>query len=495
MNTKLYSNKNIFFQDENFCFQKIGNLIYFSTQEFQKVYNIFNLAHYRYEQNLLFFEISCENDVDFSENVLVFYRQRNFIPKIAKNNLLLKKKIVITDKTYDFLSSFAYENFQISCNLHTTITNLTIAYNINKMKQTLYNKNKDGKIISWTIELEKNKYRTITGQENGKKVTSNWTVCEGKNITKSNATSPYEQASKEVMAKILKQKEKGYVEEIEKINDVSEEEAMLAFEFQKFGKDIPEDELIAIQPKLDGLRMLANNELKSRNHKSFVSTPHILKSVKSLNCLYTLDGEAYNHELKEDFNKLISLVKQSKPKQEDFDKSEKLVQYHCYDILMPGNFKVRNEYLKKLLLDSDNKEKYPYIKYVPTIWCYKSEVDTWWKYFTKLGYEGIMIRRNKEYEGDRSRNLLKYKKFKDAEFEIVDILEGVGNRSKMMGKVVLKIGDKTFGANAKGDHAYYKELLDNKQDYIGKMATVKYQNLTPDGIPRFGIMIAIRDYE
>jgi len=84
----------------------------------------------------------------------------------------------------------------------------------------------------------------------------------------------------------------------------------------------------------------------------------------------------------------------------------------------------------------------------------------------------------------------------DEEFEIVDVEEGTGNRSGMMGKFILKNDDgSTFKANAKGTFADYKEWLINKHLYIGLQATLKYQNRTPDNVPRFGNIIAIRDYE
>ena len=58
----------------------------------------------------------------------------------------------------------------------------------------------------------------------------------------------------------------------------------------------------------------------------------------------------------------------------------------------------------------------------------------------------------------------------------------------------LKTG-KQFNSNIKGTFEWYKELLDNKDNYIGKLVTVQYANLTPDGIPRFPFAIAFRDYE
>jgi ATP-dependent DNA ligase len=114
------------------------------------------------------------------------------------------------------------------------------------------------------------------------------------------------------------------------------------------------------------------------------------------------------------------------------------------------------------------------------------------------GFEGAMINiHDGTYQNKRTRNLLKYKLFKDDEYEIVDILEGIGNRSGMFGKALLK--DKrgtTFEANARGNEDFYKRLLREKSKLIGLKATVRYQNLTPDEqVPRFGVIVDIRDYE
>ena len=60
--------------------------------------------------------------------------------------------------------------------------------------EPIYKATKAGKIQEWRIEVEGNKYRTISGQTDGQKVTSEWTVCAGKNIGRSNETTPEEQA-------------------------------------------------------------------------------------------------------------------------------------------------------------------------------------------------------------------------------------------------------------------------------------------------------------
>lgn len=360
----------------------------------------------------------------------------------------------------------------------------------------LYNKAKTGKIIEWSIEIEGSKFRAITGQVGGNLITGSWTQCLGKNIGRSNETSPEEQAIKEVEAKIVKKKEEGYRETIEELDEVDgsvQEIVMLAEKWKDFEKNVPADETLYTQPKLDGIRCKGDSKkLVSRKNKEFISVPHILKEIQEANIDFILDGELYNHELKDDFNEIVRLVKRTKPTEEDLVSSENMVQYHVYDCMIKGAFGARN----KALQDLFSKHKFKYLKLVPTRIITRKDVDTMHDMYVSQGYEGIIIRRNAEYEYFRSKNLLKLKHWIDEEFEIIDVLEGIGNRSGMMGKILLKMKDgKTFEANAKGTYVYYKELLVNKKNYIGKMATLKYQNLTPAGIPRFGTIIAVRDYE
>jgi DNA ligase-1 len=110
------------------------------------------------------------------------------------------------------------------------------------------------------------------------------------------------------------------------------------------------------------------------------------------------------------------------------------------------------------------------------------------------GYEGQMIRLDMPYENKRSKSLLKDKQFVDAEFTILGVVEGNGNMAGKVGKLNFEINGKPFDAAVNGDWEYLAKLLKAK-NLIGKQATVKYFQLTSDGIPRFGKVIAIRDYE
>ena len=131
----------------------------------------------------------------------------------------------------------------------------------------------------------------------------------------------------------------------------------------------------------------------------------------------------------------------------------------------------------------------------------EEELDACYDEFLEEGYEGQMIRTNSLYEFKRTAALLKRKEFITEEFELVDVLEGKGNRSGMAGKVVIRLhkatteGETTCEANPKGGMAFYKRLLTEKDDLIGKKATIEFQNYTPKGSLRFPKMLAIRDYE
>ena len=76
--------------------------------------------------------------------------------------------------------------------------------------ETIYKATKGGKTQEWTIEVVGNKYRTISGQTDGKKITNEWTVVYGKNEGRANATTDKEQCMKEANAKRIKKLESGY---------------------------------------------------------------------------------------------------------------------------------------------------------------------------------------------------------------------------------------------------------------------------------------------
>jgi ATP-dependent DNA ligase len=126
----------------------------------------------------------------------------------------------------------------------------------------------------------------------------------------------------------------------------------------------------------------------------------------------------------------------------------------------------------------------------------REHLDELYEGYVGQGYEGQMIRIDGAYENKRSPKLLKRKEFMDREYTILGYEEGEGNRTGTIKHFKFKNEDgREFNSNVKGSFEYLAELLDNADDLIGVDATIKFFNLTPDGVPRFPYVVAIRDYE
>ena len=267
---------------------------------------------------------------------------------------------------------------------------------------------------------------------------------------------------------------------------------MLAHDFFKYNSKLTYP--VMDQPKLDGVRAIVQESgMKSRNGKIHISAPHIRESLEQLfidNPDLVFDGELYAHKDTCDFNKIISCVRKTKPKPEDLIESKKYIQYWIYDLPShPGTFAERYQALMEIELPEC-------CILVPSTVCVdeKMVMDHYSEYMAN-GYEGQMVRViDSLYENKRSKSLLKHKTFYDREFTILAVNEGGGKLTGKVGNMTFEIEGKSFNAAVNGDHAYL-EVLFNSGKLVGKQATVKYFELTTDGIPRFPKVIAIRDFE
>lgn len=353
---------------------------------------------------------------------------------------------------------------------------------------TIYKKTKANKIQEWTVEVDGNKYRTISGQTDGIKTTSEFTVCEAKNEGKANSTTAEEQAIKEAHALRKKKLEHGYFEDIAQIEEKQYFEPMLAEKWEDRSDAITYP--IYSQPKLDGIRCIVKKDgMWSRNGKAIVSAPHIFEALKPLfdtSPELIFDGELYCDKLANDFNKIVSLVKKTKPTNSDLVESKNVIQYHIYDLPSHnGLFKDRFLHLSKLdlplcciLVRTETIDK-------------SEEVDELYGKYVEDGYEGQILRVNAKYENKRSKYLLKHKSFIDEEYTILDICEGIGNRTGAVGYMVFERNGQRFKSNVKCTYEEGVQILNNRAKLIGKQATIKYFNLTPAGIPRFPYVINI----
>lgn len=352
----------------------------------------------------------------------------------------------------------------------------------------LYSRSTTGKVSTWEIEYTEDSYRTISGFQGMKLVTSEWTKCEGKSY---NTTS--EQTEKEAKALWKKKIESGMFEDINKIDEEIHFEPMLARDWDKEKSKIKYP--IYSQPKLDGVRCICKKDgMWTRNGKQIISAPHIFESLKPLfeeNPNLILDGELYTDKLANDFNKIISLVRKTKPTQEDLIESEQWIEYWIYDVpSYKGNFWDRYEYLETLNLSK-------YCKIVPTLDPGSEEdVNSNLEYYLGQGYEGQILRLDMPYENKRSKSLLKHKEFQTDEFIILSVTEGIGKLQNKAGTFQIKTKDGIdVDVTINGTHEFLEDLWKRKDELIGKECTVRYFSYTEDGSLRFPKVIDINRWE
>ena len=254
-------------------------------------------------------------------------------------------------------------------------------------------------------------------------------------------SSTEKEANAEAQAQWTKNVEKDFFEDISKIDTFTAFKPMLAHDFTK----TPVTSGIT-QPKLDGIRMVVNTRgLYSRSNKEIVAVPHIAVELKEFIASHptiTLDGELYNHELKDDFNKITSLVRKVKPTEFEANECALLVEYHVYDMVWTDGvepyFQTRMDFIEAQNFDLP-------IVTVETKTCdTQEELDELYSQYTADGYEGQMVRNNTVYENKRSKNLLKRKEFITEEFDVIEVLEGSGNWAGYAKHFVLTDGTETF---------------------------------------------------
>ena len=273
---------------------------------------------------------------------------------------------------------------------------------------------------------------------------------------------------------------------------------MLAHKFNI--KRVDYSKPVYIQPKLDGVRCLFTKDgAYSRTGKQFKNLAHIeLELIPFFkdNPNIILDGELYNHELKHDFEKIISLVRKQKPTADDRLDARNLIQYHVYDFISndKANYRDRMHELACSDIYSD------YIKYVQAYRVYKHEeaLNMHHDAYLAKGYEGSILRLDGKYKHGRSYDLMKFKDFSDTEATIIGYETGKGKREGTLGKFIMQDDDGNEFGCPPGKGYNYKDLaniLDNIGDYIGQRATFTYFQRTQAGSYRHPLFKCIRNYE
>jgi len=347
--------------------------------------------------------------------------------------------------------------------------------------EKVYKKDSSGKIRVLHVFTEGATLVQESGIVGGKLV-QHPSECIGKNIGKSNETTPETQAIFEARAKIQNKMSTGYFMTIAEAERKTVVLPMLAKDYKKEKKKVKFP--CFVQPKLDGMRALGckQGDLISRKGKEIDTMLHIQKDLDSIPVLDIFDGELYVKG--ESFQENMKLIKKYRK-----GESEK-VKFHVYDMVFPGkSFKERFTLLREII-----GKNYSNIELVSTYQVNnEDEIRKYHEQFIAQGYEGTIIRHSEEgyAVNKRSSQLLKYKDFIDESYEVVDVVSS--DRNPEQGVIHCKLADgRTFGCGMKFSHSERETMLIEKKDYIGQIAEIRFFEFTDEGLPRFPVCIGFR---
>jgi len=268
--------------------------------------------------------------------------------------------------------------------------------------------------------------------------------------------------------------------------------------------DFKNNDTFFIQPKLDGVRCyITKDGAFSRNHKQLHNCKHILTELKPLfadNPSVILDGELYNHKFKNNFNKIISLVRKQKPTQQDKFEAASYLQFHCYDLFSDYDSYSYLKFIDRTLAITNLRSKYKlkFTHEVDThvVWN-DEELNKYHKQNKQNGYEGSMLRQNKLYEQKRSYTLQKVKDWSDTEIRVTDFVEGKGKFKNGIGKFIGYDSNKQLVEVPWPNLTILerKRMWTNRFNCIGRTLTFEYFERTPGGAYRFPRAKAFRNYE
>jgi len=360
-----------------------------------------------------------------------------------------------------------------------------------------------GVLRFWQYEVEGSTWRGISGQVGGAETASGWTHCVPKSKDTAEEQAIFEAAAEE--KKKLDRKYRRTVAELEAGGIFTQ--PMLAREYDKLKKPLTFP--VFAQPKLDGIRSLtAETGANSRQGQPINSVSHILEELEPVFAEFPdleIDGELYNHEFKDDFNTLTSVIRkgfkvdkkrlkagvsEEEQRAELLAIQQSLIQYHVYDIVDTG---LSTEHRNDFLVDLFDRFHCPSVRVVPT-WIIHSqeELDRLLENWLLEGYEGQMVRIiDAPYEHTRSAALLKRKDFFTQEFKLLRIEEGNGNWKGYAKRVVFALEDgRENEAGIRGNMEKAKELLENKEYYEQGWVTIRaMKQRTPDGKLRAPVAI------
>lgn len=379
----------------------------------------------------------------------------------------------------------------------------------------VYKLNKYGRIMMWHIYGNDDHIYTEHGiidgaiQKDTVKV-----VCKGGKTCE-------EQATQEMRTAKIKKLRTGYIHNIADLGNPAASNKVYVSSFKAYkyenlvnGEDLPMDYPCICQEKVEGVRMCCWRDdegviqYMSKSNIKWNFLDHLDEDLHRIFDLFDektiLDGELYRPDLRQE--QLNSIV----GSRVNRDKKIDTLQYHIFDIV-EDNVPYEDRWAKiEMIFESG---EYNFVMQIDHAWAdsvddvldyYKKSVETRLSDYGIPG-EGIMVRRlandhpkkSKEYKKSlyihsRSDSALKIKDEMDEDAEIVDIDEGKGRHAGAAIFILQGENGQTFRATGKFTKERKTEIFDNKEEYIGRIATYKFLERNGYGNVIYPTVTAIR---
>jgi ATP-dependent DNA ligase len=317
---------------------------------------------------------------------------------------------------------------------------------------------------------------------------SELTTVAGKNVGRTNETTPLDQARSEVKSLMNKKIDEGYHEA--GVESTVLPLPMLASRFTERGSCVKFP--CYLQPKLDGARMLYGG-YKGWSRKGKLYIPEVITHLQFDTGGCVIDGECMLSQ-GHTFQTSMAAIKKFNPK------LSPQLEYYAFDIVDPESpFEQRLIRLKELF---QSETIPPNVHMVKTYLCNsEDEVVEWLAKALAKGYEGVILRNMDGLYavGQRSVDLQKLKTFIDSDYLITGCTDGKGRESEAIIYVCQTVSGDEFTVRPEGNiedrKVLWQQFKSGTWVPVGQKLTVRYQELTDSGIPRFPVGVTIRDYE
>lgn len=367
--------------------------------------------------------------------------------------------------------------------------------------------NESGNRQMYQYFIEGNTVKYKWGVIDGKIQTEERVFTEGKNIGKKNEKSQEQCCLEDTVTRARKKHEKGYevikgMDIIEantgkavKASNLDVPKPMKANTFKDHLKKVEQLEAVFVQSKLDGNRCIANTttgEMFSSSRKPITHLPNIseaiVKACKPIaSTIQWVDGELYSPKLV--FNDLQTALRRHKNIEKEGTKElQDEVKLYIFDVVTDDGFRKRLDCLNKIVMNDK-------IEVVDTQVIHPDDIDSVNISLVNKGYEGVMIRLDVDtpYQQKRSMQIFKHKLFVDEEYAVIGFESQQHNDTKLGSVTLIHSNGEMFNARPAVSDTFKAEIWNNKDRYIGRMATVKFQEKdAKSDIPRFPVLTKFR---